>query len=47
MKKDQQNFMDRISEVIGSAQAGVDEKITDLTEKLRNKPTSSLPSERT
>ena len=34
IKKDQQDFMLKISEVIGTAQAGVDQKITALTDKV-------------
>ena len=34
IKKDQQDFMLKISEVIGTAQAGVDQKITALSDKV-------------
>ena len=34
IKKDQQDFMLKISEVIGTAQAGVDKKITALSDKV-------------
>ena len=34
MKRDQQEFMNKISEVIGTAQAGVDKKISALSDKV-------------